>query len=266
MKLEIGKRYVRRDGKITAPLRKGQVTSPYPFVDSATGCIYMPDGIYEIGYAPHSCDLVAEYVESPSLETRVTKLEADVAELKEPDETAALRAQLKAFEVHLSDQVSHRDRMIDELRTENMALLNKLGNVELSLSDAKRVNGCHEIGIAQRVKECKTLKDQLRAAEDKNKSLVERVETLTKCNDNQQKQLEALQARPLDIEAENEVKALDELFARHGLFRAYGSSRFDSLLSLSKELRQAYEARAKELVALRDAVKITANNLLQRAR
>ena len=59
MKLEIGKRYIRRDGKITPPL---EYSRTYPFHDSDRVLSYAEDGVYLRGEV-RDCDLVAEYIE-----------------------------------------------------------------------------------------------------------------------------------------------------------------------------------------------------------
>lgn len=61
MKLEIGKRYVRRDGFVTGPLENN--TSPdYPLWDDDHTRSYTPNGAYLLGETNLE-DIVAEYEE-----------------------------------------------------------------------------------------------------------------------------------------------------------------------------------------------------------
>lgn len=66
MQLEYGKRYVRRDGKVTGPLEKNKNPSTifeYPFLDPVSTKSYALDGIYDITHpVPQNYDLVSEYV------------------------------------------------------------------------------------------------------------------------------------------------------------------------------------------------------------
>lgn len=64
LKLEVGKRYVRLDGEVTAPLEPND-DSTYPFWDRANGATYTSTGLWHINAL--GCnglnDLVAEYLE-----------------------------------------------------------------------------------------------------------------------------------------------------------------------------------------------------------
>lgn len=66
MKLEIGKRYVRRDGLITAPLRASRRAAAYPLWDDDHALSYTPNGVCLLG-AESNPDIVAEY-EDPAPE------------------------------------------------------------------------------------------------------------------------------------------------------------------------------------------------------
>ena len=65
MKLKVGKRYVRRDGKITEPLKTDPEESSwlcagmfsYDPDDEEKGHLVLP------GFEEHPCDLIREYVE-----------------------------------------------------------------------------------------------------------------------------------------------------------------------------------------------------------
>lgn len=61
MKIELGKRYVRRDGTVSGVLT-GRQNYLYPFIDRARGSTYTADGKLFSRKEPDPCDLVAEYV------------------------------------------------------------------------------------------------------------------------------------------------------------------------------------------------------------
>ena len=64
MKIEMGKRYVRRDGEITAPLmrRDYDLLNGYPFFDDERAVSYTEDGVYYENMESH-LDLIAEYAD-----------------------------------------------------------------------------------------------------------------------------------------------------------------------------------------------------------
>jgi hypothetical protein len=65
MKLELGKRYVRRDGEVTGTLERGG-TQLYTFYDPAKCEDYLPDGrFWDRGEEPE--DLIREYIENDAL-------------------------------------------------------------------------------------------------------------------------------------------------------------------------------------------------------
>lgn len=61
-KLEYGKRYKRRDGKITAPLvvNDGLYSKTHPFKDPALGISWQPNGQFGSGKEIHKLDLIEE--------------------------------------------------------------------------------------------------------------------------------------------------------------------------------------------------------------
>jgi hypothetical protein len=95
MKLEIGKRYVTSDNKITARIREHN--PPYASdcgrpliigdINGESRVFYADDGTRR--YSGYCGDIVSEYVEPesviPILESRITELEARVAELEKPE-------------------------------------------------------------------------------------------------------------------------------------------------------------------------------------
>lgn len=84
MKIEAGKRYVRRDGKISGVISGVDDQSClYPFWDREETLSYMPDGRYDSDGEPYPCDLIKEYIEPPSQEAvEIKVLRAEVAALK----------------------------------------------------------------------------------------------------------------------------------------------------------------------------------------
>ena len=62
MKIEAGKRYVRRDGKISGVIEKGCTDDLYPFCDDDSGDCYREDGLWLLGEESDE-DLISEYVE-----------------------------------------------------------------------------------------------------------------------------------------------------------------------------------------------------------
>lgn len=61
MKLQLGKRYVRRDGKVTGPLEEISTQRFFTIRDPETEFEYLEDGKYYPDQE-HSCDLVSEYI------------------------------------------------------------------------------------------------------------------------------------------------------------------------------------------------------------
>jgi len=91
MKIEAGKRYVRRDGKITGPIGvEGEVgDTDYPFYDDVFECTYTPYGVWKLNGEEHPQDLVMIYPDQPSPESiEIKVLRAEVA---------ALNVQLETF-------------------------------------------------------------------------------------------------------------------------------------------------------------------------
>lgn len=71
MKLEVGKRYVTRNGQVTGPVRASG-GSLYPF-EVDLGCVegelYTDEGFYYWDDKGHDIDLVSEYIEEPQFGT-----------------------------------------------------------------------------------------------------------------------------------------------------------------------------------------------------
>jgi len=66
MNLEYGKRYVRRDGGVTAPLVPALGMTRYSFVDTVSQFDYPEDGRWWVFSAQESkLDLVSEFIEDP---------------------------------------------------------------------------------------------------------------------------------------------------------------------------------------------------------
>lgn len=80
MKIELGKKYIRRDRKVTGALTLNpDLYTAYPFMDPVTSRTYTTDGATLRGY-PHDEDLIAEYVEPQS---REAELEEKLQAMKE---------------------------------------------------------------------------------------------------------------------------------------------------------------------------------------
>jgi hypothetical protein len=74
MTLKEGKRYVRRDGKITGPLsRNNPSISSYPFWDQEAEEDYTAEGCYLVTKEKHKGDLIREYVEPAKKAPRTRK-------------------------------------------------------------------------------------------------------------------------------------------------------------------------------------------------
>ena len=81
MKIEAGKRYVRRDGLISGGIRSHECAK-YPFEDSVSLTTYRSDGRWSDKWES-PCDLISEYIEPPSQEAvEIKVLRAEVAALK----------------------------------------------------------------------------------------------------------------------------------------------------------------------------------------
>lgn len=93
MRIEAGKRYVRRDGKISGVIeqRKG-IIGEYAFEDPVMLKTYRADGMWN-GEHQVDSDLISEYIEPPSQEAvEIKVLRDEVAAL-----TAALETLSRAF-------------------------------------------------------------------------------------------------------------------------------------------------------------------------
>jgi hypothetical protein len=66
MKIELGKRYKRRDGVITGHI-ECNINNPYPFTDPMVGYDYTLDGVTDSN-TKDNADLVEEYVEPKKAE------------------------------------------------------------------------------------------------------------------------------------------------------------------------------------------------------
>lgn len=64
LQLEIGKRYIRRDGEITGPIGKSSASIRYPFWDSLNDYSYTSTGHLWVCKTETTKDLVEEYVET----------------------------------------------------------------------------------------------------------------------------------------------------------------------------------------------------------
>ena len=82
LQLEVGKRYVRRNGLVTEPIYATGDTG-YPY--SCGKKTYTSHGSY-CRYCPSDFDIIKEYTmssnQSPDISPQIAKLEADLAELK----------------------------------------------------------------------------------------------------------------------------------------------------------------------------------------
>ena len=72
MKIEAGKRYVRRDGTISGVIRKGCDNDLYPFFDVDSEEYYDENGLW-LNETEHDEDLISEYVESQPAETETLR-------------------------------------------------------------------------------------------------------------------------------------------------------------------------------------------------
>ena len=72
MKIEAGKRYVRRDGAISGMIREDCNDEDYPFWDDSDGSSYNEYGMWLTG-TEHDEDLIREYVEPQPAETETLR-------------------------------------------------------------------------------------------------------------------------------------------------------------------------------------------------
>lgn len=85
LRLEAGKIYVRRDGKVTGAMEKMYLDTPnlhasFPFRDIRSSEFYMENGRYFHDTAAPE-DIIAEYKAADNLEKRITDLEYTVKKL-----------------------------------------------------------------------------------------------------------------------------------------------------------------------------------------
>ena len=67
MKIEAGKRYVRRDGEISGGI-DAIVSASHPFSDNRAGWTYNVGGAFNVDTnRPSKLDLISEYIEEPPL-------------------------------------------------------------------------------------------------------------------------------------------------------------------------------------------------------
>jgi len=99
MKLEIGKRYLLRDGRVTGPLTDNSTSSEvYLFWCEKLSRSWTPDGDYLVSISgDNSCDIVAEYevIRTDDPETDQSRL---------PPETFSKDEQRQAFEAWAGGQ------------------------------------------------------------------------------------------------------------------------------------------------------------------
>lgn len=87
LRLEIGKRYVNRDGEVTGPLTPTD-EDIYAFMDEVTQLTYTAEGQYvHVSLNPHQRDLVSEYVE-PSLPATSDSDQPTWSPTDEPEDTS----------------------------------------------------------------------------------------------------------------------------------------------------------------------------------
>jgi len=126
MKLEIGKRYIRRDGSVTGPL---EYRVPHTFPFNCEMFSYKEDGVYN--YEPGSPqDLISEYVE-PNLDNNLDSdldKDARIADDMDPNFDVAERKneELKARIADLNHSIQLRDACNEELRARVEELEGKL--------------------------------------------------------------------------------------------------------------------------------------------
>jgi hypothetical protein len=70
MKLELGKRYVRRDGEVTGPLEKNDGNPEYPFWDNEHCYSYTPEGTNDLDYVGCPLDIIRKEGDKASPEMR----------------------------------------------------------------------------------------------------------------------------------------------------------------------------------------------------
>lgn len=80
MKLQLGKRYIRRDGQVTRPLVKNNHRT-YPFRDPKTAYVYQLDGRGSCSGLTLNLDIVALYYDTPSKLLRFSEHDVDFAYL-----------------------------------------------------------------------------------------------------------------------------------------------------------------------------------------
>ena len=87
MKLEPGKRYVRRDGEVTGPLVRYE-SRKYPFYDHAECEVYRPNGRYwDHGEEPE--DLISEYIEGDKASQTMRNADRPASEMTKREAIAA---------------------------------------------------------------------------------------------------------------------------------------------------------------------------------
>lgn len=121
MKVEAGKRYVRRDGSVTPKL----VVGDYGYIrDAETGYLYLENDPYVIGESHlDNYDLISEYVENPA---QTTLEEAINNSLNNPS----------ALEDRLEDRFDELERIYTAL---NLVLSTRQGSISELLEEAGKV-------------------------------------------------------------------------------------------------------------------------------
>lgn len=95
MKLQEGKRYVRRDGQLSGIIEHNPFNHDFPFVDEMNRNTYMKDGIRFTKGLEHASDLVSLHYESEPINPAVSGPTMVVISAKEYNRLKEIESHLK---------------------------------------------------------------------------------------------------------------------------------------------------------------------------
>lgn len=98
MKLQEGKRYVRRDGQISGVIEHNPFNYEYPFVDADNRNTYSKDGLRFIKGLEHASDLVGLHYDSEPVNPAVSDPSMVVISAKEYNRLKDIEAHLKELQ------------------------------------------------------------------------------------------------------------------------------------------------------------------------
>jgi hypothetical protein len=145
LSLQLGKRYVRRDGKITHQLVEHRKFTEFPFKDPATNYTYKPNGYYQEDEEEDSFDLIEEYIPpQPTPEQALSNNMDKLVAVSQP--TSSPREKANEVQVGGDHYKSKAIEPWDYIISNNIGFLE--GNAIKYITRHKEKNGVQDIDKA----------------------------------------------------------------------------------------------------------------------